>query len=197
MAHRNDRYDRQDEPERFEGAERPEAAPATGGLYIGGSFTGGAAATGRNATAEDASRNEGPAAPPPPVTARPVSAPPGQTVIGGHFTGGALAAGEGSRAANTSVRTDALTAKVLADLEAVRTALAARPPTIETEAVDDALGRARQTIEEGGEVTPTLLQRLLGLLRGGSTVLGEVARGTHAVQELHSTLCAIEERHGG
>lgn len=191
MAHRHDRHDGPDRPEQQEGA------PAAGGLYIGGSVTGGALATGHGSVAEDASRNEGPAAPLPPVTARPVSAPPGQTVIAGHVTGGAVATGRDSHAAYTAVRTDALTAKVLVDLGAVRAALAALPATIETEAVEGVLDRARQSIEEDGEVAPTLLQRLLGLLRGGSTVLGEVARGTHAVQELHSTLCAIEERHGG
>lgn len=174
-----------------------EGAPAAGGLYIGGSVTGGALATGHSASARDESRHEGPAAPLPPVTARPVSAPAGQTVIAGHVTGGAVATGRDSEAVDASVRTDPLTARALEDLREVRAALAALPATFETETVGGALDEARREIEEGGAVAPGLLQRLLSLVRGGSTVLGEVARSTRAVEDLQSSLMAIEQRHGG
>ncbi|MDE3720392.1 hypothetical protein PWG71_03265 [Nocardiopsis sp. N85] len=177
--------------------EQEETAPAGGGLYVGGSITGGAVVTGARGRAEDRSRTEGAVAPLPPVTARPVSAPPGQAVIAGHITGGALVTGEDGVAVNASVRVDAVTVQVLDDLAGVRAALGRRPRTFEVEAVDDALARAEEEITDTGEVGPGLLRRLLALVRGGSAVVGEMARTTRAVEDLHSSLCVIEGRHGG
>ncbi|ASU85591.1 hypothetical protein CDO52_24795 [Nocardiopsis gilva YIM 90087] len=171
------------ERERDDHERGPEES---GGVYIAGSMIGGAAATGADSEAEDSSRKEGgpTAADLPAPSSRLSSAPPGQTVVGGHFAGGAVATGARSKAADRSVRIDTAHREFAESLACVRRELAKRERTFEVEAVDRELAEAEQQIESTGTVGRSLLDRLVSLFSGGSTILQSVTDSAVALEAL-------------
>ncbi|SIO85573.1 hypothetical protein [Nocardiopsis sp. JB363] len=165
-----------------------------GGVFIGGSMTGGAIVTGKEGRAEDRSRRSGPPsaqelAPP---TVFPASLPPNVVGVGGHVTGGALVTGAGGTAVDASTRLDSRSGELLAELARIRRELAGLRSTFEVRAVMEELETVAREIHEKGRAGRGLIERLLGLFNGGSTVLRNVARGAEFADRLRDSLLLLD-----
>lgn len=164
------------------------------GVFVGGSTTGGAIVTGKDGRAEDRGRRTGPPSEQElvPPAAFPASLPPDVVAVSGHVTGGALVTGAGGIAVDASTRLDSRSEEVLEGLAQIRRELSGLRNTFEVRSVMAELDLVEREIHERGEAGRGLIERLLGLFNGGSTVLRDVSRGAEFAERLRDSLMLLD-----
>lgn len=161
------------------------------GVFVGGSMTGGAIVTGKDGRAEDRGRRTGSPSEQElvPPTAFPASLPPDVVAVSGHVTGGALVTGAGGSAVDSSTRLDSGSEEGLAQ---IRRELSGLRNTFEVRSVMAEVDLVEREIHDRGEAGRGLIERLLGLFNGGSTVLRDVSRGAEFAERLRDSLMLLD-----